>query len=62
MWQHSVQSAQNRTFKDKSYQAEGIKELKKKKSTCISGCSSGQKENKNGFYLAHSIIQIPGEQ
>jgi len=30
MWQRSMQCAQNRTFKDKSYQAEGIKELKKK--------------------------------
>lgn len=62
MWQHSMQCAQNRTFKDKSYQAEGIKELKKKKSTCISGGSSGQIENRNGLYLTHSIIQVSGEQ
>lgn len=56
-----MQCAQNRTFKDKSYQAEGIKEFLKK-STCISGGSSGQTEKRNGLYLAHSIIQVTGEQ
>lgn len=60
-WQYFTQSAQNRTFKDKSYQAESIKIFLKNQLTFQ--VLSGQKEkNKSDFYLAHSIIQITEEQ